>query len=315
MQQVFYLLSYCIMTFVALNILSFIVSDYRLLSPEEQARLKEGKTFWQWLTPENVYSNIHYIEKGTGSRHVILVHGFRCNTYTWRHLVEPLAESGFHVWSIDLVGYGFSDKPAINYNLDLFVAQIHAFMDSHNIPTAHFIGNSMGGGLSIALALQYPGRVNSLSLISPLGYPIDIPLYVSIGKHFSMFWTPFLSMWMIKKALEQVVFNRESIKDDQVEAYALPYYFSGGAAAALSTLRNFDNQKISDFSKRYSEIDCPLFLLWGNEDTLIPMEHFRRFCKDFPGARTLLVKECGHIPQEEKPEEIKDAILSFLRAL
>jgi pimeloyl-ACP methyl ester carboxylesterase len=315
MQQFFYLINYCIVTFIIVNILSFIASEYQILRPDEEARLKEGKTFWEWTTPEKTTANIHYIERGTGSNHILLVHGFRCNTYTWRHLIDPLAEAGFHVWCIDLLGFGLSDKPYLNYSLELFIKQIHDFMDGHEIPKAHFIGNSMGGGLSITMALDFPSRVNSLTLISPLGYPIEIPLYISIGKHLSMFWTPFLGSTMIRKGLEQIVYNKDSIQEEQVEAYRLPYSLAGGAAAALSTLKSFDNQKLEDLSRRYPEIGCPLFVIWGNNDTLIPIEHFKLFCKDFPSAKKLLIEECGHIPQEEKPEEIKASVLSFLREI
>lgn len=306
---------YFFVAFLILDLAATAMHYFQLLDPKEQQLLKEGKTFWTWDRERGSHS-IHYLEKGEGSKHVILIHGFRANTYTWKALLEPLTEAGFHVWALDLLGFGFSDKPNTNYNIELFLEQIEAFMAHKKIPHAHFIGSSMGGGLSLWTALNMPNNVDSLTLIDALGYPLDLPLYLSIGKHFNQLWTPFLSETMVRKGIEDLVFHKDSIKDEQVEAYSLPYRFPGGAEAALYTLRSFDNQKLHDIHPRYAkEIKCPVLLIWGDNDTLIPLPHYDQFCNDFPHAHKHLIRNCGHLPHEEKPEEVRNIILFFLNTM
>lgn len=293
--------------------ISFIFTEMQILSPEDQAQLKAGKNFWNWDSPKGQYA-MHYIEKGSGPHHVILLHGFRANTFTWRYMIDPLAEAGFHVWAIDLLGYGFSDKPSdAQYTMDFFLEQINAFMEGQEITKAHFVGSSMGGGLSLSMSLYHPHRVDSLSLIDALGYPLDLPFAVTVGKHLGHLWLPFLGPTMVRKGLQQVVYNHEKITPDQIHAYSLPYCFPGGATASLNTLNNFDNQQLKDLSERYKhEITYPLLIVWGMQDTLIPFHHYEKFCQDFPAAKTVLIPQCGHIPQEEKPEVVQTALIEFL---
>lgn len=300
---------------VILSFLSYITVELQILSVDEQERLKNGKTFWMWRTPQGKLAAIHYNEKGSGSNHIVLIHGFRGNNYTWRYLLDPLAEAGFHVWSIELVGFGFSDKPEIQYTYDLFIRQIESFMAEHDIPNAHFIGSSLGGGLSLTMALWNQPNVLSVTLLNALGYPFDPPLYITIGKHLSLLWSPFMGPSMIRKGLEQTIFDKDSITDEQVQAYTTPYYFPGGAAAALSTIKNFDNERLKEMSLEYKNLKIPLLIIWGNDDPILPKDHFNYFCNDFPEAKKMLIDNCGHLPHEEKPKEVSRAIIDFLSPL
>jgi pimeloyl-ACP methyl ester carboxylesterase len=282
------------------------------LEPEEQQKLKEGKLFWEWPSPYGPLA-IHYKEKGEGSKHILLLHGFRANAFTWRYLIEPLAQAGYHVWVIDLIGYGLSDKPDhAPYDINFFVQQVVAFLEAKGISQAHLAGNSMGGGLSLKIALDYPERIHSLVLLSPLGYPVDLPLSLSIERYFGQLWGPFLGPTIVRYALKQIVFNQDSISAEQIEAYCLPYRFPGGTRASLMTLRQFDNQHLIDMGLLYPTLLHPLLIIWGDQDTLIPVSHYEQFLKDFPKASGLLIADCGHIPQEEEPQQVLTAMLNFL---
>jgi pimeloyl-ACP methyl ester carboxylesterase len=295
------------------GIILFISTDLQILQLEDQQKLKEGKSFWEWPSPHGEVA-MHYVEKGTGSKHILFLHGFRAHTYTWKHLLEPLAQAGYHVWAIDLIGYGLSDKPdnAI-YSVDFFVQQVESFMEAKGISKAHLVGNSMGGGLALNIALDHPQRVHSLTLLNALGYPLDLPLYISLGRHISQVWAPFLGPRVIRQCLKQIVFNAENVTDEQVDAYCLPYRFPGGISASLLTLQQFDNQRLITMSQHYATLSYPLVVIWGDHDTLIPVSHYEKFRKDFPQAECLLIANCGHIPQEEAPKEVLAALLSFLQ--
>ncbi len=293
----------------------FVSTDIQILEPEEQQKLKEGKHFWEWHSAYGPLA-MHYIEKGEGPHHLLLLHGFRAHSYTWKALMDPLAEAGYHVWSIDLIGYGLSDKPdnAV-YSVDFFVQQVNAFMEAQGIHKAHLIGNSMGGGLALSLALEYPQSVSSLTLLTALGYPFDLPLYISLGRHISQIWVPFLGPQMVRHCLKQLVFNEAVVTDEQVEAYSLPYRFPGGVNASLLTLQKFDNQRLIEMGRHYASLTYPILIIWGDHDTLLPISHYEKFLKDFPHAERLLIANCGHIPQEEAPEQVLAALLPFLKKI
>lgn len=293
----------------------FLFSDHLILSKEEQQKIHEGKRFWTWDSPYGPLAT-HYIEKGEGSKNVILLHGFRAHTYTWRYLIDPLAEAGYHVWALDFIGFGLSDKPDyIKYDMDLFVQQVHAFLDAHKMSAVDVIGSSMGGGVALSLTMNYPQQTRSLTLLSALGYPLDIPFYVSIARHIGHLWTPFLGPRMVRHCLKQIMYNHELITDEQVEAYSLPYRLSNGITSSLMTLKGFDNSYFEKMAKNYHTLTLPLFVIWGNHDTLIPISHYEKFVTDFPHAQKLLIENCGHIPQEEASAQIFESIRSFLETI
>ena len=68
---------------------------------------KGEMSFWNWSTEPATYS-IHYVEKGEGSQHLIFLHGYGANTFTWKHQLDVFAKQGYHTWAVDLLGFGFS---------------------------------------------------------------------------------------------------------------------------------------------------------------------------------------------------------------
>lgn len=293
----------------------FISIDLKMLEPEEQERFRKGKEFWEWNSPHGPLA-MHYIEKGEGNQHLLLLHGFRSHSYTWNEIISPLASAGYHVWAIDLIGYGLSDKPEhANYHIDLFLQQIHDFMQEKKLNQVHLVGSSMGGGLALTIAVNYPDFIRSLTLLSALGYPLEMPFYLSFAKHFHQMWIPFLGPKTVRQSLKKIVYNPDLITDERVEAYSLPYRLPGGVKASIKTLQKYDNQHLVKIRKQYSLITCPILIIWGDNDRLIPIHHYEKFLSDFPHADTLLINECGHIPQEEHPQEVLSAILPFLDKL
>ena len=291
----------------------FLFMGIEPLNEEGLIALKQGKKFWEWNSPQGVVKG-HYIEEGSGPNHLILIHGFRAHTYTWRYLMKPLADAGYHIWAIDLIGYGLSDKPeTAPYDVHFFMKQMKAFMEAKGIPTAHVVGNSMGGGIALYFALEEPSLVNSVTVINALGYPLKLPLYIAFSRHFPSVWTPFLGPTMVRQVLRTIVYKTDRITNEQVEAYYLPYRLPGGINASLQTLKQYDNEKLFALCSRYSEIKHPLLIVWGEKDELIPLNHYKKFKRDFPNASTLLISDCGHIPQEEEPEQVLKAMIDFLK--
>lgn len=273
----------------------------------------ENQTFWPWHHSSGIH-NVHYLEKGSGSRHILLIHGFGGHSFTWRFLIDQLAKAGYHVWSFDLIGFGYSDKPSdVRYGKDLFVSQIQAFMEAKKIESATLVGNSMGGGLALTMAIEHPEKIQALVLIDPFAFPLKLPFYFAAPKRFGKLTKPFFGRTMTKMLLKEIMYDPRKITEEQITAYTFPFQLSGGKEAFIKTLQNFDPADFDRLSLHYKDLKIPILFIWGKGDRLMPEAYQKKFPQMFPKSETLKIPFCGHIPQEECPEQVIQAILEFLR--
>lgn len=270
--------------------------------------------FWSWKNSQGDF-NIHYIEKGAGDSHVILLHGFAANTYTWRNTIDPLVNAGYHVWAIDLLGFGASDKPLnAPYGLDLYIDQLEAFIKAKAIDKAHLIGNSMGGGIFLELTLKFPDFVRSLTLVNAMGHPMNLPVFLKFARWSPEMAKPLLSRTVIKTALRDLIVKKESLSEAQVDAYWIPLSQQGGKEAFLKLLQMFDNELMEKMVPTFHRIAVPTLIIWGDRDSLIPVSHAELFHEEIKDSKLLIIKDCGHIPQEEEPQIFNTNILAFLKS-
>lgn len=296
-----------------LIILSSFFSSFLFAQMDQKEII--GHTFWQWKLPSDSY-DIHYIERGEGPRHVMLLHGFAAHSYTWRFVIDHLAQAGYHVWSMDLIGSGRSDKPPnAPYGMRLFTQQIEAFMQAKQIDKASIVGNSMGGGLALAMAVMHPKRVESLVLIDALAFPLKLPFYLVVTRTLGKLSKPLMGRLMVKQILKQIINDQNKISEEQIEAYHFPLQTPGGKDAFIKTLQNFNPQELENLALHYKEIQVPILIIWGEKDTWIPLKYFQRLSQVFPKATTVVIPNCGHAPQEECPAEVNKALLQFLKRI
>lgn len=275
--------------------------------------MKNEQKLWPWNTSSGTHQ-IYFLEKGSGSKHIVLIHGFGAHTYTWRHLIDPLADAGYHVWSFDLIGFGKSDKPThLQYDRQLFVHQIEKFMAVHKIHSAILVGNSMGGGLALSMALEHPACVQSLILIDPFVLPIKLPYYFAFPKIFGKLTLPFFGRRTVMSLLKDVTYDPKKISDEQIEAYTLPFRTRQGKVAFIKTLQSLDNDEISLLAQGYKNLTMPIFVIWGEKDVYMPSEYQQQAAQLMPQAQTVVIPACGHIPQEESPQEVLKSMLRFLK--
>lgn len=269
----------------------------------------EKEAFWEWNHENKIY-NIYYLEKGSGDRHLLLIHGFGGNSYTWRYLIDPLAQAGYHVWSLDLIGFGQTDKPDLLYGKGLFVEQVDRFMEAKGIKSATLVGNSMGGGIALALAIEHREKVESLILIDPLAFPLRFPYYFALPKIFGNLTKPFFGKMLTKAILTDIMYDPKKITEEQITAYTLPFQTKGGKEAFIKTLQSFSPTEFTQLSKHYKELKIPILVIWGREDRLMKPSYRTKFHL-FPNAKTIEIPFCGHIPQEECPQQVIQAIVNF----
>jgi pimeloyl-ACP methyl ester carboxylesterase len=261
---------------------------------------------------------LRYTEDGPpGGGDVLFLHGFGISSYTWRYVAPAIAAS-HRVICLDMKGFGASDKPDDGaytaYDQAVLVA---AFMEAGDMRGATVVGCSFGGHVALELygLLAGTGRIGALVLIGGV-----VPgQRRSLAARAGMMLPPRLALLasgcpaVVRMLMRFVFYDTSRIAPDVLARYA------GGLRSpeARRVLRRatpliFAPGPKGPVSQRLGAIDVPVLLIWGANDGLIPVENARRLAARIPGARLVVIPECGHVPQEEKPRETADAIAAFL---
>jgi pimeloyl-ACP methyl ester carboxylesterase len=258
----------------------------------------------------------HYELSGSGNgQPVVLVHGFSVPYFIWDPTFEFLKETGFRVLRYDLIGRGYSDKPDLRYDIDLFCKQLRELLDTLGFENIVLIGLSMGGPITASFTTRYPESVGKLVLVDPAGAR---PIFLSrllkaatlpgIGELiFGLFGSGHLS-----RGVESDFHDPPNVKAF-AEKYMVQMKFKGFMHAILSTMRN---GMLGDFSPAYrqiGELGIPTLLLWGRNDKTVPFEHSDDIRAVIPQAEFHAFENCGHIPHYERPDEVNPILLEFLK--
>jgi pimeloyl-ACP methyl ester carboxylesterase len=257
-----------------------------------------------------------WLEEAGAGEPILLLHGLGANTYTWRYLVPSLART-HHVISVDLKGFGRSDKPLDGgYGVFDQARLIKALIERKRLSNLSIVGHSFGGGVALALTADLnrsqPETVQRLVLIDSIAYPQPVPLFSELLR------TPVLAEVglyaappeaEVYKGLIAAYADPAKISWEAVRAYARPLYESGAREALIKTAQNIIPPNLPALIARYATIQQPALLIWCAEDQVVPARVGRKLARTLPHARLALLTGCGHIPQEERPA----ATLALLR--
>jgi len=259
--------------------------------------------------------NTHYEISGTPKNStVILVHGFSVPYYVWDPTFDALRNADFNVLRYDLFGRGFSDRPGLKYDVNLFTKQLYELINNLSLLTpVSLVGLSLGGIIVACFTNQYPDLVDKIILIDSAGHPINTPWYFR-----------FLTYPIIGEVAFSLVGNGKLIEEiaadffdqKEIEVYLKRYkeqmQYKGFKRALLSTIRNGMLQDFTEEFKKIGHLGKDVLIIWGKEDKAVPYEHLDMFLKEIPNAEHLLIENSGHIPHYEHPEEVNSEIISFL---
>ena len=262
--------------------------------------------------------NMAYRDEGKGEP-LLLIHGFGANLYTWNRL-EPLLATRYRVISVDLKGFGSSDKPFDkDYSIFDQAELVADFIERRNLNGVTLVGHSFGGGVALALALdkrpEIQRRVKRLVLIDTIAYPQKIPIFIKalrtpVVAQVGTTVTP--SFVQAQTALKFAYFDDSKIAPGDVSAYARPLSSPGAKHALIQTARNIDTQDLTPLIQRYGTIEQPTLILWCTHDKVVPTKVGRLLHSAVPNSTLRIFRNCGHLPQEEKPEETAAAIIAFM---
>lgn len=261
-----------------------------------------------------------YIEAGKG-KPVILLHGLGATNSSMLTTLLELSRD-HRVIAPDLPGFGDSHKPVRSYDAGFYARWLVGFMNELGIDRAHVIGNSMGGRVAVETALAAPERVDRLALLAPSSAFIKGRQYEQVVR----FLRPELALVPLRLPRKTVVgsikrlFHRperladawyQSAADEFIRVFSSPRgrisFFS--AARQIYLERPFGE---AGFWDRLPELQRPALFIWGEHDWLVPAKFERHVERCLPDAPSVVLEDCGHVPQFELPDETHRLVREFI---
>jgi pimeloyl-ACP methyl ester carboxylesterase len=246
---------------------------------------------------------------------LVLVHGFSVPYFIWDPTFQALTAAGFRVLRYDLFGRGLSDRPRLNYDIELFVRQLGELVDDLALGTVSVAGLSMGGPIAGTFAARFPRRVSKLILVDPAGAkPISLSFLLNIARLPGM-GEVLLGLFGSESLLNSIAadfFDPALVRMFQ-EKYRVQLQYRGFKRAILSSLREDMLGEFAGSYRRVAESDIPVLLVWGRNDRTVPFLHSRAMLNLIPGAEFHILENSSHIPHYEEPEAFNQLMIEFLK--
>ncbi len=273
-----------------------------LLMPESQLPAKHSDLVFG--------QKIVYYDIGSGPV-VVLVHGFGSEArFDWGNVLLPLAKQ-HRVLALDLIGFGGSDKPFIDYSMQTFVDFLGEFLRRRQVTEFSLAGESLGGWIAALYTIEAlsPQNTGAMSLPRPQRLILEdaagmAPLPVTGPAHIE-------GTWADAHGVAIVFYDKSRVTDDVVRASWEMELKANDGFTARSVWSNpvLRSEIVAD---RIRTITIPTLVVWGGNDELIPIAQGHAYAEGIPGARLVVVPQCGHAPSVERPEEFLAGVLPFL---
>jgi pimeloyl-ACP methyl ester carboxylesterase len=265
---------------------------------------------------------VTYRRAGTGPA-LVLLHGITSSSATWDKVIGPLAKR-FTVIAPDLLGHGLSAKPRGDYSLGAYASGVRDLLVALGIDSATVVGHSLGGGVAMQFAYQYPERVERMVLVASggLGREVHLALRAATlpGASLAM---PLLGSAPVRMVVGGVsgglarIGLRASRDVVEIGRGMASLAQSDSRAAFLHTARAIigpGGQRVSASDRLYLAEHLPVLLMWGERDSLIPVAHGRAAADAIPGARLVVYPGAGHYPHRDEPAAFARDLGAFLKS-
>jgi pimeloyl-ACP methyl ester carboxylesterase len=282
------------------------------------------KLIWNWQGYQ-----IQYTVVGTG-KPLVLIHGFGASIGHWRKNIPELAAGGYRIFAIDLLGFGGSSKPPLDYSLELWERLLKDFWDTHIQTPTIFVGNSIGALLSLIMVAEYPEITAGGVLINCAGGlnhrpdELNLPLrlvmqaftkVVSSKKFGSFIFNRVRQKARIRSTLRQVYRNPEAITDELVDLLYTPSCDEGAQQVFASVLTAPPGPTPGELLPK---VKHPMLVIWGADDPWTPVSGGRIFQELNESGQPIefvSIPHTGHCPHDERPEVVNPLILNWLSQL
>lgn len=271
------------------------------------APLVQGNLYYRWYEPEISNNEI-----------VVLVHGFSTPHFVWDGMKEFLVDAGYKVLVYDHFGRGFSERPSVVYDQDLYVESLKGLLDYQNISqSVHLVGYSMGGPVVGYFTQQYPDSVKSISFIAPAGFMKEdsvsrIAVMPVVG---DWFWQVFGKWLYFREVRNEATSSDDSVglsESKFVKKYSVQMKYKGLIEALLSTVRNFNFFNAKRMFDKVGDLKIPTITIWGTDDGVVPFAGSSELMQSIPHSELKIINEGKHDIAYANPSVVGNTILEFL---
>ena len=249
-------------------------------------------------------NTIRYLESGDSKKTLVLIHGLGASAERWSGVI-PIFAKNYHVIVPDLIGFGYSDKPLVDYTPSFFSDFISDFFETLHLIRPNVIGSSLGGQIIAEYASINSSNIEKLILVSPAGVMKQS--------------TPALDAYIMaalypneqsaKNAFELMEGSGKSVSDEIVKGFIERMHLPNAKLAFMSTILGLKNS--GSIAPRLTSIYSPSLLIWGSIDPVIPIQHAEQFVSSIKGCRFYRMEGCGHTPYVQEPDAFASAVLEF----
>lgn len=282
------------------------------------------KQTWNWQGYK-----IQYTVMGKGTP-LVLVHGFGASIGHWRKNIPALAAGGYRVFAIDLLGFGGSDKPALNYTMELWEELLKDFWTSHIQEPTVFIGNSIGALLSLMVLANHPQiaaggvLINCAGGLSHRPHELNPPLRLVMGAFNRLVRSKLTGRALfnrvrqknqIRRTLLQVYRNPQAVSDELVDLLYQPSCDPGAFQVFASIITAPPGPTPADLLPKVKQ---PLLVIWGADDPWTPItgaKIFQELNEKGEAVQVKPVTNAGHCPHDEVPDIVNPLIINWLTEL
>jgi pimeloyl-ACP methyl ester carboxylesterase len=265
---------------------------------------------------------IAYRTAGSGPV-LLLIHGIAGSSATWDEVLPWLAER-YTVVAPDLLGHGRSAKPRGDYSLGAYANAIRDLLGMLDHEHASIVGHSLGGGIAMQLAYQFPERCERLVLVSSGGLGRELHLLLRAAALPGAEWVlPLLCAEKVGDAVDGMAhfFGRMGLlAGADLDELWRGFRSLGDADArqafvhTLRTIVDPGGQRVNAADRLYLAAAIPTMIVWGEHDPMIPVAHARAAHEAVPGSRLEVFADTGHFPHRDQPRRFVEVLVDFMQS-
>ena len=255
-------------------------------------------------------TRVRFTDSGGDGSPVVLIHGFASSLVVWDGVV-PALRGTHRVITLDLRGFGWTDRPAADYSPGAEAQLVLTLLDHLGVARADFVAHSWGASVALAAALRAPERVARLALYSAWVYEEQLPTFFVWARAPGLGEFMF-DAWYKERVEDRVVmgyYDPHRVTQQLVDDIAAALERPGTVAAALAAARG---QRFAEVEDRYRNVRQPVLLLWGRDDRVAHLDAGERLSTELPNARLSVYPRCGHFPMLEAAAASTRDLAAFL---
>ena len=268
----------------------------------------------EWKLPETCFFDgrtVRYGVSGHGPP-VIVVHGTPWSSFNLRHIINALSRE-FTVYYYDLIGYGQSDKSPGDVSLGIQNQVLDYLLDYWQLDNPSIIGHDFGGTTVLRTHLVNGREFNRIVLVDPVAVsPWGSSFFQHVNAHESAFAgvPDYIHDAIVRAYVKTAAFK--PIADATLDSIVLPWTGPDGKAAFYRQIAQAHSGYTDEVQPLYARISKPVLILWGREDTWIPVERGEALHDMIPGSLLHVIPDAGHLVIEEQPDQLMKQIRPFI---